>query len=82
MLRAAAVAAAAAAAAAIASSSSAGGAEAGASSNVHSGAAALHLAEQVGYQDVSSFSRLFKRHTGLSPSHYRQRFARVGSLRD
>lgn len=41
-----------------------------------------HLAEQVGYQDVSSFSRLFKRHTGLSPSHYRQRFARVGSLRD
>ncbi len=41
-----------------------------------------HLAEQVGYQDVSSFSRLFKRHTGLSPSHYRQRFARVGALRD
>ncbi|ARB45183.1 GlxA family transcriptional regulator [Alloalcanivorax xenomutans] len=40
------------------------------------------LAEQVGYQDVSSFSRLFKRHTGLSPSHYRQRFARVGALRD
>ncbi len=41
-----------------------------------------HLAEQVGYQDVSSFSRLFKRHTGLSPSHYRQRFARVGALSD
>ncbi|ASK33443.1 GlxA family transcriptional regulator [Alloalcanivorax mobilis] len=41
-----------------------------------------HLAEQVGYQDVSSFSRLFKRHTGLSPSHYRQRFTRVGALRD
>ena len=40
------------------------------------------LAEQVGYQDVSSFSRLFKRHTGLSPSHYRQRFARTGSLTD
>ena len=40
------------------------------------------MAEQVGYQDVSSFSRLFKRHTGLSPSHYRQRFARVGALRD
>jgi AraC-like DNA-binding protein len=46
------------------------------------GAALQHLAEQVGYQDVSSFSRLFKRHTGLSPSHYRQRFARVGALRD
>lgn len=40
------------------------------------------LAELVGYQDVSSFSRLFKRHTGLSPSHYRQRFARTGSLTD
>ncbi|MEQ3636376.1 helix-turn-helix domain-containing protein [Alcanivorax sp.] len=40
------------------------------------------LAEQVGYQDVSSFSRLFKRHTGLSPSHYRQRFARAGGLND
>ncbi len=40
------------------------------------------LAERVGYQDVSSFSRLFKRHTGLSPSHYRQRFARTGALND
>ncbi|MCG8393045.1 MAG: helix-turn-helix domain-containing protein [Pseudomonadales bacterium] len=40
------------------------------------------LSEQVGYQDVSSFSRLFKRHTGLSPSHYRQRFARTGTLND
>jgi AraC-like DNA-binding protein len=40
------------------------------------------LSEQVGYQDVSSFSRLFKRHTGLSPSHYRQRFARTGALTD
>ncbi|EKF75546.1 AraC family transcriptional regulator [Alcanivorax hongdengensis A-11-3] len=40
------------------------------------------LSEQVGYQDVSSFSRLFKRHTGLSPSHYRQRFARTGTLQD
>lgn len=40
------------------------------------------LSEQVGYQDVSSFSRLFKRHTGLSPSHYRQRFARTGALSD
>ncbi|MDX1803576.1 MAG: GlxA family transcriptional regulator [Alcanivorax sp.] len=40
------------------------------------------LSEQVGYQDVSSFSRLFKRHTGLSPSHYRQRFARTATLQD
>ena len=40
------------------------------------------LSEQVGYQDVSSFSRLFKRHTGLSPSHYRQRFSRTGTLSD
>ncbi len=30
---------------------------------------------QVGYVDVSSFIRLFKTHTGLSPSAYRARFA-------
>ncbi|WP_417516913.1 GlxA family transcriptional regulator [Marinobacter sp.] len=30
----------------------------------------------VGYEDVSSFSRLFRKHTGLSPGAYRLRFGR------
>ena len=32
------------------------------------------ITQQVGYQDVSSFIRLFKKHTGLSPSAHRARF--------
>ncbi|WP_404364053.1 GlxA family transcriptional regulator [Marinobacter sp.] len=34
------------------------------------------VTQQVGYDDVSSFTRLFKRHTGLPPSDYRARFRR------
>ena len=34
------------------------------------------ITQQVGYDDVSSFTRLFKRHTGLPPSDYRARFRR------
>ncbi|MDK9557080.1 helix-turn-helix domain-containing protein [Marinobacter sp. M216] len=30
----------------------------------------------VGYEDVSSFSRLFRKHTGLAPGAYRSRFGR------
>lgn len=36
----------------------------------------------VGYQDPSSFRRLFKRLTGVSPARYRQRFSSVGRLVD
>ncbi len=31
--------------------------------------------EQIGYSDVSSFSKLFKQRTGLTPAGYRKRFA-------
>jgi transcriptional regulator GlxA family with amidase domain len=36
------------------------------------------VAAEVGYQDASFFGRLFRRHVGLTPAHYRRRF---GSLR-
>lgn len=36
----------------------------------------------VGYRDPSSFRRLFKRLTGISPARYRQRFGAVGRLLD
>lgn len=35
------------------------------------------LLPQIGYEDASSFSRLFKRHTGCSISQYRAKFALV-----
>lgn len=37
---------------------------------------------QVGYEDVSSFQRLFKRETGLTMVEYRQRFGGRGPARD
>ncbi len=33
-----------------------------------------YIAYQCGYQDVSYFSRIFKKKTGLSPAHYRQQY--------
>ncbi len=35
------------------------------------------LAEQVGYDDISSFTRLFKRATGLTPKEYQDKFSRL-----
>ena len=32
------------------------------------------ISDAVGYQDVAFFRNLFQRHTGVSPSAYRQRF--------
>lgn len=34
------------------------------------------ITQRVGYEDVSSFSRLFRKHTGMSPGAYRSRFVR------
>jgi transcriptional regulator GlxA family with amidase domain len=34
------------------------------------------IVTQVGYDDLSSFTRLFKKHTGLSPSQYAKKFKR------
>jgi AraC-like DNA-binding protein len=33
-----------------------------------------YIAYQCGYRDVSYFSRIFKKKTGLSPASYRQQF--------
>ena len=35
------------------------------------------LAEQVGYEDISSFTRLFKRTTELTPKEYQDKFSRL-----
>ena len=35
------------------------------------------VAAEVGYQDGSFFSRLFRRRVGMTPAHYRRRFRRV-----
>jgi transcriptional regulator GlxA family with amidase domain len=32
------------------------------------------ISDAVGYQDIAFFRSLFQRHTGVSPSAYRQRF--------
>lgn len=34
------------------------------------------ITQQVGYEDVSSFSKMFKRRVGLSPREYRGRFSK------
>lgn len=35
------------------------------------------VSAQVGYTDLAFFRRLFKRHTGLTPTEYRERFGRM-----
>jgi transcriptional regulator GlxA family with amidase domain len=34
------------------------------------------IAWQVGYEDISAFRRMFRKQTGLTPSQYKERFAR------
>lgn len=38
------------------------------------------IMQQVGYHDPSSFRRLFRQHTGLTPLEYRQRFSHAWSF--
>lgn len=41
------------------------------------GADVEHIAALVGYGDLRSFRRVFKRHAGLTPAAYRRRFRRI-----
>lgn len=44
------------------------------------GAAIASIVYEVGYEDVSSFSRLFQERTGMTPKAYRDRFTPAASL--
>ncbi len=44
---------------------------------VQSNSSIENITHQVGYEDISSFTRLFKRSSGFSPSSYRARFRAV-----
>ncbi len=39
-----------------------------------------HIGAAVGYEDPAFFRRLFKRHSGVTPARYRQRFRSLGNL--
>jgi YesN/AraC family two-component response regulator len=42
------------------------------------GAASIQsVCSKVGYQDIAFFRSLFKRHTGMTPAEYRDRFAQM-----
>jgi len=40
------------------------------------------ISVQVGYEDPASFRRLFKRKVGITPAHYRKKFARISGRAD
>jgi AraC-like DNA-binding protein len=39
------------------------------------------IAEKVGYQDIASFRRVFRRYVGVSPADYRRRSATPSHIR-
>lgn len=41
------------------------------------GTAVQEICRKIGYEDVAFFRALFKRHTGMTPAAYRERFARI-----
>jgi AraC-like DNA-binding protein len=47
---------------------------------LESNATISQLARELGYEDVFTFSRVFKSVHGLSPTHYRQQHGTVGTL--
>ena len=40
------------------------------------------IAQSLGYKDVASFARVFRKTVGLAPGAYRKRFARTGISAD
>ncbi|MFS0871382.1 helix-turn-helix domain-containing protein [Paenibacillus xylanilyticus] len=49
---------------------------------IQSDATLGEIAAEVGYSDVYYFSRIFKKHTGLSPTHYQKEIRGQGSAED
>jgi transcriptional regulator GlxA family with amidase domain len=43
----------------------------------HGGVAIQNISSNIGYEDVAFFRTLFKRHTGMTPAEYRNRFAKM-----
>lgn len=47
----------------------------------HGGTAIQDISSKIGYEDIAFFRSLFKRHTGMTPGEYRNRFAQMSFAR-
>jgi YesN/AraC family two-component response regulator len=43
--------------------------------------AVQNVCSKIGYEDVAFFRNLFKRHTGMTPAEYRNRFSEMSFVR-
>jgi transcriptional regulator GlxA family with amidase domain len=43
----------------------------------HGATSIQRVCSRVGYEDVAHFRAIFKRHTGMTPAQYRERFAHM-----